>query len=61
MQSPLRWSASPDWKLDYCNFERLTPEEIGRRRAEFDKGKTQAKNALHEAGIARPHARDDIA
>jgi len=42
VQSPLKWSASPDWKLDYCNIERLTPEEIGRRRVEFDKAKTQA-------------------
>ena len=43
VQSPLRWSDDPDWKLDYCNVERLTPEEIGRRRAEFDEGKRQAK------------------
>jgi len=43
VQSPLIWSASPDWKLDYCNIDRLTPEEIRRRRAEFDKGKTQAR------------------
>ena len=50
VQSPLRWSASPDWKLDYCNIERLTPEEIKRRRAEFDKGKVQAKSVRLEAG-----------
>jgi len=43
VQSPQRWSASADWKLDYCNVERLTPEEIARRRAEFDKGKAEAK------------------
>jgi hypothetical protein len=42
-QSPLRWSASPDWKLDYCNIERLGPEEIRRRREEFDRAKSQAK------------------
>ena len=47
VQSPLRWSASADWKLDYCNVARLTPDEIARRRAEFDEGKTQAK-ALRE-------------
>jgi len=47
VQSPLSWSASADWKLDYCNVERLTPEEIARRRAEFDQGKAQAK-ALRE-------------
>jgi hypothetical protein len=35
VQSPLRWSDRPDWKGDYCNSERLSPEEIARRRAEF--------------------------
>ena len=43
VQSPLRWSDDPDWKLDYCNVERLDAEEIGRRRAEFDAAKRQAK------------------
>jgi hypothetical protein len=43
VQSPLDWSASPDWKLDYCNIDRLSAEEIARRRAEFDRGKAQAK------------------
>ncbi len=43
MQSPLKWSGNPDWKLDYCNIERLSAEEIVRRRAEFDRGKTEAK------------------
>jgi hypothetical protein len=50
VQSPLTWSASPDWKLDYSNAERLTPEEIRRRRAEFDKGKTQARSVREAAG-----------
>ena len=43
VQSPLRWSASAAWKLDYCNAARLTPVEIARRRAEFDRGKAQAR------------------
>jgi len=54
VQSPLRWSASADWKLDYCNVDRLTPDEIERRRAEFDKGKVQAKSVRIEAGLDRP-------
>ena len=33
VQSPLCWSASADWKLDYCNVQRLSPEELQRRRA----------------------------
>ena len=43
VQSPLRWSENADWKLDYCNIDRLTPEEIQRRRAAFDAAKAQAK------------------
>ncbi len=43
MQSPIRWSANPDWKLDFSNIDQMTPEEIARRRAEFDKGKEVAK------------------
>ncbi len=47
VQSPLRWSDSSDWKLDYSNIERLAPAEIERRRAEFDRGKHEAR-ALRE-------------
>ena len=43
VQSPLRWSDNPDWKLDYSNIERLSSEEIARRRAEFDRGKEVAR------------------
>jgi hypothetical protein len=43
LQSPLRWSESAEWKLDYCNAGRLSPEELARRRAEFDRGKETAK------------------
>lgn len=49
LQSPQRWAADMDWKLDYCNIARLSPEEIARRRAAFDDGKAQAK-ALREGG-----------
>jgi D-proline reductase (dithiol) PrdB len=48
VQAPLRWSASAEWKRDYCNVARLAPAEIARRRAAFDAGKAQAK-ALREA------------
>ena len=57
VQSPLRWSADPDWKLDYCNVERLGPEEISRRRAEFDQAKSQARQ-LREALDVAPRAED---
>ena len=45
VQSPLRWSADPSWKLDYSNIARLTPAEIERRRREFDRQKEVAKTA----------------
>jgi len=43
VQSPLRWSADPAWKLDFSNIARLAPEEIARRRAEFDRQKEIAR------------------
>ncbi len=43
VQSPLPWAADPAWKLDYCNIARLSPEEIGRRRAEFERQKDIAR------------------
>jgi hypothetical protein len=53
VQSPLIWSASPDWKLDFQNIERMSPEEIARRRAEFDKQKGIAKGLREDLGIDR--------
>ena len=53
VQSPLKWDANPDWKLDYCNIGRLTPEEIARRRAEFDRGKVEAASVREVAGLGR--------
>jgi hypothetical protein len=49
VQSPLRWSGDPAWKLDYCNVERLTAEQIPGRRAAFDAGKAAA-TALRATG-----------
>ena len=61
VQSPLRWNDNADWKLDYCNIARLSPAEINQRRAEFDKGKSQAKGLRDEAGLTRSNAKDEIA
>ncbi len=61
VQSPLKWSSNPDWKLDYCNIERLTAEEIAVRRAEFDQGKAQARSLRSDAGLVRRDAEDEIA
>jgi hypothetical protein len=43
MQSPLRWAASADWKLDYLNLDLIPSDELQRRRAEFDRQKELAR------------------
>ena len=44
MQSPQRWSASHEWKLDYANIERVSPTELTRLKQEFDKVKEVAQS-----------------
>jgi hypothetical protein len=41
--SPLRWSDDPSWKDDFSNADLLTPEDIARRRASFDRDKDIAR------------------
>ena len=53
VQSPLLWSSDPSWKLDYSNIERLSPEEIRRRREEFDRQKEIAKTVRDEPRVAQ--------
>ncbi len=43
VQNPLRWSPDARWKRHYSNIAMLSPEEIARRRAEFDQVKDVAK------------------
>ena len=43
VQSPLRWSGSPEWKLDYSNPERASPEELARARQAMDEAKAIAR------------------
>jgi hypothetical protein len=50
VQSPLRWSENADWKLDYCNPERLSPEEIRRLREEAERARETAR-ALREVRL----------
>jgi len=52
VQSPLRWSENTDWKLDYSNIARLSPEEIARRRGEFDRQKEIAKTIRDKSQAA---------
>jgi len=53
VQSPLRWSEDPAWKLDYSNIDRLSAEEIQRRRQEFDRQKEIAKTIRQALPAAR--------
>jgi hypothetical protein len=53
VQSPLRWSEDPAWKLDYSNIARLSAEEIARRRAEFDLQKEIAKTIRDKPAAAQ--------
>ena len=58
---PLAWSASPDWKLDFQNIAQMSPEEIARRRAEFDKQKAVAKGMREDVGVQRGQRRKEKA
>ncbi len=42
LASPWRFSDDPAWKRDYMNPDRLTPEDLARRRAENDRHKAIA-------------------
>lgn len=50
--SPLTWPGPPGWKADYANPDRLTPAEIARLRADFDRGRATAR-ALRDGPAPR--------
>ncbi len=52
LRSPLRWSDDPAWKRDFSNIDLVPPEEIVRRRAEFDRIKDVAKSRREEDAAA---------
>jgi hypothetical protein len=52
VQSPLRWNEDGDWKQDFSNVARMSPEEVAKKRAEFDKVKQTALNQRKKAGVA---------
>ncbi len=43
VQNPLRWNADGLWKNDYLNLGQIGPDELARRRAEFDREKAKAR------------------
>jgi hypothetical protein len=52
VQSSLRWRSDPSWKLDYSNIDRLSPDEVRRRRQEFDRQKEIAKTVRDDPAAA---------
>ncbi len=42
-RNPQVWPGPPDWREDYSNADRLSPEEIAARRAAFDAAKRAAR------------------
>jgi D-proline reductase (dithiol) PrdB len=61
LQSGQIWSANPDWKLDFQNIARLSPEEIARRRAEFQRQKDIARGLREQLGITRVGNKAEVA
>jgi hypothetical protein len=51
VQSPLRWTENPTWKLDYSNIERLSSEEIRRPREEFETAERHRQKHPRPAGL----------
>ncbi len=47
-QSPLRWSGSAEWKLDYCNLSRRSAEDIAQLRAEAEEARLLARKVRAE-------------
>jgi hypothetical protein len=43
VQSPLRWSSDPVWKLDYSNLEKISSQEIMRLREEAEQARITAR------------------
>ncbi len=52
VQSPQRWQDDADWKLDFSNLDRLSPEEIAKRRADFDAQKEIARKKRQKSHAA---------
>lgn len=49
VQSPLRWSEDASWKRDYNNIEQMSPDELARRRRDFDAQKAIATGIRNSA------------
>jgi hypothetical protein len=52
VQSRQRWRDDAQWKLDFSNLDRLSPEEIAKRRADFDVQKEIARKKRQNSHAA---------
>lgn len=52
LYSPLRWTGDASWKLDYCNIERIAPDERKQLRDEFDRQKRIARDVRAQTAAA---------
>lgn len=50
--APLVWPEAADWKQDYANADRLSADELARRRADFDAAKADSRPLSAAAGNA---------
>ncbi len=50
LASPLEWDADHSWKWDYSNPERADPEDLARKREEFDRVKQEARRSAASTG-----------
>lgn len=44
------WPNDPEWKQDYCNIDRISADELGRRRAEYAAVREQARRVRDQLG-----------
>ena len=52
VQSRQRWRDDAQWKLDFSNLDRLSPEEIAKRRADSDVQKEIARKKRQNSHAA---------
>lgn len=49
VQSPQKWAGTAGWKEDFYSITKMPPEELARKRAEFDEIKRVAKERRGKA------------
>jgi hypothetical protein len=50
LQSPQRWSDDPAWKQDFCNIDRLAPDDRARLKAQHEEHRAIARAGRTDTG-----------